>query len=366
VKIVNIIVNNIKSRAFNRSSDMMNVTQTLSLEDAESFDADVVKQYLHRTTDEYFAMFLDFIQLSNSYTMICNFYMAIWHDLQSNSEGQTMEALMVWTHASEIVESRNILGTRCSDIADGSAPGYRQTLYAKYSDCIKNGKTGEIRILHEKYEMRYFFAVYIQSLGYKEIKDNMLKIFDTVKALPFVEDMCFTAASVYNELIDLNYTKSIGTFEHFQTLFFVKEMMSRSDYATLDTFSKTKCESVFGTTPKIFQKILTANMSKCSILNRYYQYEALCGASFVNPENGYRNIYSGTLMPDDVHKLWYITMHSTGMYLTNYGNFRLRYVGGNVRGTGTTEQETDLQLESFHIRALDDDYILLEPSSIGM
>jgi hypothetical protein len=360
VKIVNSIVNNIKNRRFERLNDMINITQSLSLQDAMLFQADVVKQYLTVTNTTQFANLLNFVQVSNSFTTICNFYAAIWKELETSGALETMEALAVWTHASEIVDTRQIQDTLCSAISAVRAPAYRQMLVYRYTDYIKNGQITEIRNLHQTYRLTHFFAYFIRLMSKTELIKMLVKLLDAIIALPYVADMCFTAAVVYRELIDLKIANSIGSFEHLQILHFVKKITTNSDYKNLDEVSKSKCESIAERTPTAFEQILKGSTSNCSLLNRNYDEEPLfCASSNSTGRAGYRNIYSGTLAVDDAYKLWNLSVNSAGVYLMNRSNFSLRYVSGTVMGSA---EDFDAQLDYFRLRVMDNDFILLEPT----
>jgi hemerythrin superfamily protein len=250
-QIVNTIVNDIKSRKFNRSIDMMDITEILSFQHAGSFFSDVFKQYLASTKSTQFSFspeLLDFIQNLNLYSTICKFYGAIWEELRTSSNNETMEALVVWSHASEIkcsVESTRY-NYHCWKIAAKRAPAYRKTLFSIYTDYIKKGKTEEIRNLHEKYRMRNILANYIISLSSNEFQILIIKLLDAISALPYVADKCFATSAVSKKILLMNQTNPtmIGSMEHLQTLQIVKRTMNSSDYVNLDEFSKTECESV--------------------------------------------------------------------------------------------------------------------------
>jgi hypothetical protein len=175
----------------------MNITQRLSLQDAESFQAEVVNQYLAGTNTTQFSMLLDFIQILNSHSTMCKFYVAIWQELQTSGNSETMEALVVWSLVSEIMDSTQFIGSiLIARISITSRPRHSSRRSSSYTDYIQNGQTAEIRNLHQIYRMRYFFAQYIWALSSKELVDNIIKIFDAINALPYVADMCFAAEAV--------------------------------------------------------------------------------------------------------------------------------------------------------------------------
>jgi hypothetical protein len=362
--IIDSIVNDIITRSFDRPNDMINnITKKLSLQDAESFLADVVKQYLASTNTSQLEMLLDFIQISNTYTVICNFYKTIWQKLlQRSGINETMEALMVWSRAYELVRTRNLSSGPCWDIANSSASAYQQTLlFSNYTNYVKNGKIGEIINLHRTYGMKYFFDKYITSLqSFSEFENHSIKLFDAIDALPNIADTCYAAAAFYQEsIIQFIFDSAL----HFRMLQIVKRIVNSSDFANLDKVSKAKCESVQSRTPAVFRQVLHGTTFNCSLLNRYYDLEPLFCANLNRTEQRYRNVYL-EMEPDvEAYKFWNITVHSAGgVHLINHANFTLRYTGsgGNVTASDT---HFDPQLDYFRLRVKDNDYILFEPAS---
>jgi hypothetical protein len=298
----------------------------LSLQDAESFRADLVKKYLISTNKTQFAILLDFVRILNSSDAMCKLYTVIWRELQESGANETMEALAVWNHVSDIVKpkpkpnSLSSLKSRppCSHIADSNAPAHRQTFFSMYTDYIKNGQTMEIRNLHQTNRMEYIFADYIKSLRSNDFEDNFIKLLDAINLLPYVADMCFATAACSNKMWS-------NSFEHFRLLQSVKNIMHKSEYANLDKVSKTKCESVLKSIPATFQQLLNGTTSNCSLLNRHYDLDPLLCATSNSTEQGYRSIYLGTPPYGDAITFWNLTVHSAGVRLTNHVNFTLRY-----------------------------------------
>jgi hypothetical protein len=364
VKIVNSIVSDIKNRTLERPIKLLTASYVnLRSEDANLFQADLVKQYLASKNASHVSILIDFINIYKSHSTRCLLYEAVWQELQKNGANASMEAMVAWTYASHIND--NFQDPVCTFIDFRTQPVYMITLYSKYEKYIENSQTAEIRNWHLTHRMRYIFAEYISWLSSNTLKNyNSIKIFNAIYNLPYMSDTCFAAASFYRMLIRKPSPSGIGSFEHFQTLHLVKNLMNNSGYQYIERDSQKECENIDqGKAPGVFQQLLNGNNTyNCSLLNMLYNNSPLLCTTSNTTKIGPKSIYVGRPQSGGDNIFWNLIVHSTGVRLINHANFTLRYNGGNLTAT---DEDFDAQFDYFRPRAMSDgsDGLLLMPTS---
>lgn len=199
-KIMTSLVNDIKKEDFVRPKAVLDIVNSITKWTGEKlFMTDLVNTYITSTSLTDFEHLYKFsTKIISTWSSQCHALAAIWQKLKSSGSGESMEALAVWSYASEITKVRNIVDAQCLDIASNNAPAYKQTLVSDYNSNIKYGRTSIIKELHAKYWMRYFFNDYISSLSLYELSNNNFnRLIDTIDDLPWIEDMCFALDAVY-------------------------------------------------------------------------------------------------------------------------------------------------------------------------
>jgi len=184
VKIMSPLVDDIKNRSFERPNQVVNRTKQL-WNGEELFLSQLAKFYVTRmSSSSQCSNLLDFVRRLPSYKSMCHAYATIWQELG----GDTLEALAVWSHASEIVKmAGNISDAQCTDIADSRPPAYVQTLDLDYQNYIEHGHTDKIRDLHARYYLRTWFAYYLGTRHLSELQNsNFNKMVDAIYALPYI------------------------------------------------------------------------------------------------------------------------------------------------------------------------------------
>ena len=357
VKIMSPLVDDIKNRSFERPNQVVNRTKQL-WNGEELFLSQLAKFYVTRmSSSSQCSNLLDFVRRLPSYKSMCHAYATIWQELG----GDTLEALAVWSHASEIVKmAGNISDAQCTDIADSRPPAYVQTLDLDYQNYIEHGHTDKIRDLHARYYLRTWFAYYLGTRHLSELQNsNFNKMVDAIYALPYISDVCYAVAAVFTKF---ESEGMLGTFEHFQVLQIVKKMRDQASYAKIDPVSKFNCESAAENTPPLFHMFLYKDTTNCRLLNRHYVEEPLFCTNATRTEFGYRRIFSTSNRTIVKDQFWNLTVaentHGIILRNKNHTKMSLRFIRDNVRGS---DQPLDLSHDYFRIHTKDKNFFLLEP-----
>lgn len=359
LKIMTLLISNIKSEAYQHPKSILEVAKSIP-NGEQLFLSDLVKLYFEKTSFSYFNRLYNFAKGLPYYSNICYSYAAMWKELKSRGSGESMEALAVWSHASEIAKMRLIADDRCQDIANSEAPAYHRTLVSQYNSNIKFARTSNIRELHQQYKLSYFFADYIGSLSIHELQnDNFNRVVDAIEALPYTEDICFATYAV-NERF--KQSAMLGLFEHFQNLRAIHKVRASSGYGTMDAFAKSKCESAYSYQPAAFTKLLNGQTSNCRLKNRYVDEPLYCtGDAFT--EHGYRRVFTWIPNETDEDQYWSISAnnnpHGVRFHNLDHTSMDMRYIHGTVRGS---PENLDKQTDYFRIDTIDG-YVLLQPTS---
>lgn len=120
---------------------------------------DLVKNYFVSGGFSSFRQLYNFAKQLGTWSTTCQALLPMYIELQASSAGQSLEALAVWSYASEIAKARNIVNAQCQELAN-ETPAYKQTLVTYYNHNIKYARTININELHRKYNMNYFFGDY--------------------------------------------------------------------------------------------------------------------------------------------------------------------------------------------------------------
>lgn len=359
LKIMTSLVNEIKNEAFLRPREVLDVATSIS-NGGQKFMNILVKLYFDQYNLAKFPHLYNFIKIVPLWSNTCYAYSKTWKELRARGNGDSMEALAVWSHASEITKIRRVADAQCLEIANSEAPSYKQTLVSEYNTNIKYARTNNIKELHGKYEMSYFFADYISSLSIYELQnDNFDRVFDAISEIPYSLDKCIAANAVYERF---RQSAMLGMFEHFQILWMIKDMKDYSaDYAKADAFSKSQCESALQNIPSVYQQMLIPGATAdCRLINRHYGEPLYC-TSDAHTEHGYRRILTWIPKDDDPDQHWRFEMggiHSA-YWVNNEDRIQMRYIHGTLRGSlKLRDEHTDF----FRIDTVDD-YILIQPTS---
>jgi hypothetical protein len=352
------LVREIKSEALDRSKKAVEGVGCIGSKSEEYLLTDVMTLYLRGSSTRLaqFPQLYKFVVAMNSYSSTCYAFAAIWKELKAHDgAGETMEALAVWSYASDITKMQHISDAQCIEIADSRAPAYKETLFSKYENYINNGGKSQIRELHKTYELSYVFDEYVRSLSLIELQnDNYFnKLVDVIDNLPFYYDICSAAATVYERF---EASSMLGTYEHFQTL--------QIAYSWKDSsYGPNKCKEVLDENmPTVFKKLLDGETSNCRLINRYYNEPLYCPTRWYERNSGgITQISTWILNDDDPGQYWNIkAFRGNGVVLTNnyYTKFHLRFLEGSVYGA---DKDYNLNYDYFRIHSKDD-YILLEPT----
>lgn len=359
MKIMTSLISNIKSEAFQSPKSILEVAKSIP-NGEHLFLSDLVKLYFEKTSFSYFNRLYNFAKGLPYYSNICYSYAAMWKELKSRGSRESMEALAVWSHASEIAKMRLFSDDRCQDIANSEAPAYHRTLVSQYNSNIKFARTSNIREFHQQYKLSYFFADYIGSLSIHELQnDNFNRVVDAIEALPYSEDICFATYAV-NERF--KQSAMLGLFEHFQNLRAIHNVKTSSNYGTLDAIAKSKCESAYSYKPNAFIKLLNGQTSNCRLKNRYVDEPLYCTGDAYT-EHGYRRVFTWIPNETDEDQYWSISVnnnpHGVRVHNLDHTSMDMRYIHGTVRGS---PENLDKQTDYFRIDTIDG-YVLLQPTS---
>jgi hypothetical protein len=359
VQIVKLFADEILVRKYDSHEYTLTVMESLSLLDAALFQADVMNVYLASNLTNYSQLF-KFITTLTSYTMICNFYATIWQTLRTKNSSESMEALAIWIHASEITQMRNISDTLCTPISNRKVPPeYKSAFVSEYKNYILKKDYSKINDLHKKYRLNYFVMDFINNLELSELlNEKYVKLITYLVSNPIKRgDGCYAAAAAHTKFEAFG---KLGSYENFQILKSTREFVHGS---SLDKISRPYCKSARENLPAIFLKLLSEKTSNCSVRNRFYAEETLLCANFNSTEDGYRTIYTTPLQFADASQFWNMQFSKVnkGIYFKNkyHNNITLRYIKDNVRGS---DKALDKEFDYFRIHAVDEDYIMLEPA----
>lgn len=354
------LVNDIKKGEFERPNKVVECAKS-TWRCERLFVPDLMQLYLASANLNNFALLYHFVRQLTSINNTCEAYVAIWPQLRANGTGDTIEALAVWSHASEILKMENVSGKSCNEIAKSKPPSYMHNLISTENIYTKYGLSNNMKYQPKNYHMVYFFADFISTQpNYKMQNKYFNKIIDTINDLPSTFDKCYAMSAVYKKLKNLGMLEN---FEYFQVLSTLKRIKTRS---TLNAYSKSKCESAAVDTPKIFHKLLYEGTSNCRLLNRFYSHSALYCASWFYQQFGYRKIYAWEYesADDKTSTRWDLRMsnenHGFNLHSKDQPNYYLRYIYDDVRGS---EEKYDVHYDFFRIHIKDIDYIVLEPTS---
>ena len=345
-KILTSLVNEIQSGAFDRAKKLVEIAG----ESEELLLNDLMKLYLSKTNLNEFMQLYNFVHSLPLFASMCYAHSAIWQELRATGSGDTMEALAVWMHASEITKDQNMSDARCMKIANVRIPKHKLTRISNYKTYLESSAGNEIAKLHKLYNMNYIFTDYINSLNLTDFNE-FSGLVEVINKLPTF-DQCISVAAIYEKF--KASPQMLGSFQHFQILQIVKEARAHPNYSSMDKFARSKCESVTRNTPYLFNKVLFQNTKNCKLINRVYE-EPLYFSELHDVV--YREIDTWIPKTDAANQYWNLGLQGQTVSLVNnfYNTYKLAFLNGTLRGYDIITRENNLRFQTTK-----DDFFMLE------